>query len=163
MSAARRPLLYILIGLPATGKTRYRNSMVTHVPFRQWRVVSIDDHVEARAKADGKTYDEVWKDSIANAMGAAMSDFRNAVEARKDIIFDATNLTVQSRARKLNGLPEEYIKYAVVFPEPEITVYTERLNRPGKKINSKDIDVMRKMFVMPTKHEGFDEVVTIED
>lgn len=149
------PKLYMLIGVPGSGKSTWiqnQNWAADHV------VVGTDEFVENYAKQVGSTYNEVFKDYMPKAVELMADQVVQAREANKNIIWDQTSTTVKSRRRKLNML-RDYEHIAVVFWTPEKDELARRLaNRPGKNIPD---DVMRSMianFKMPTEEEGFSEI-----
>lgn len=148
--------LYVVIGVPGSGKS-------TWIKNQQWSdntvVVSTDEFVEDYARECGSTYAEVFDDYMPTAVGLMTDKVVRAREAGKDIVWDQTSTTIQSRARKINMLPD-YYKIAVVFKTPNTDELNRRLkSRPGKVIPSVVIDSMIKNFQMPYEDEGFDEIV----
>ncbi len=76
----------------------------------------------------------------------------------KDIIWDQTSVSVKSRKRKFNMLPD-YEHIAVVFKTPEQAELTRRLSsRPGKIIPEHVMRSMIDSFQMPTEDEGFSQI-----
>ena len=152
------PKLYVLIGVPGSGKS-------TWVANQKWAAdcayVSTDSHVEEYAKSVGKTYNEVFTDYMPTAVDLMTQDVIRAREAGKDIIWDQTSTTINSRRRKFRMLPD-YYAIAVVFPTPEIKELSRRLgSRPGKNIPHYVMDRMIEGFVMPSEEEGFAEIWTV--
>ena len=151
-----KPKLYVLVGVPGAGKS-------TWVANQRWDMnntmfVSTDDHVEAYAKSVGKTYNEVFKDYMPTAVDLMTQDVIRAREAGKDIVWDQTSTTVNSRKRKFNMLPD-YYAIAVIFPTPEKAELEKRLaGRPGKHIPRHVIRSMIKGWETPTENEGFAEI-----
>ncbi len=146
---------YQLIGVPGAGKS-------TWIENQSWAkdcvIVSTDNHVEAYAKSVGKTYNEVFKDYMPTAVDLMAKDVVKAREQGKDIIWDQTSTTINSRRRKFNML-RDYEHIAVVFATPEMTELKRRLaSRPGKNIPSDVMVQMIKGFQMPTEDEGFTEI-----
>jgi predicted kinase len=146
---------YQLIGVPGAGKS-------TWIGNQSWAkdcvIVSTDNHVEAYAKSVGKTYNEVFKDYMPTAVDLMAKDVVTAREQGKDIIWDQTSTTINSRRRKFNML-RDYEHIAVVFATPEMTELKRRLaSRPGKNIPSDVMVQMIKGFQMPTEDEGFIEI-----
>jgi predicted kinase len=146
---------YQLIGVPGAGKS-------TWIGNQSWAkdcvIVSTDNHVEAYAKSVGKTYNEVFKDYMPTAVDLMAKDVVTAREQGKDIIWDQTSTTINSRRRKFNML-RDYEHIAVVFATPEMTELKRRLaSRPGKNIPSEVMVQMIKGFQMPTEDEGFIEI-----
>jgi len=151
----RKPVAYILVGVPASGKSTW----IKNQPWASDCVyISTDHHVDNAATTAGKTYNEVFKDAMPNAVRAMAQDVVDAREAGKDIIWDQTSTTVNSRKKKFNMLPG-YKMIAVVFLTPEQEEHQRRLtSRPGKSIPDHVVKSMIDNFEMPTTTEGFDEV-----
>ena len=149
------PKCYQLIGVPGSGKT-------TWISQQEWAkglpVVSTDRFVEAHAKEQGKTYNEVFKDYMPIAVRLMANQALVCQANNLDVIWDQTSVSVVSRKKKFNTLPG-YEHIAVVFATPEADELERRLaSRPGKNIPA---NVMRSMidnFEMPTKEEGFKEI-----
>jgi predicted kinase len=147
--------LYVLVGLPATGKTTWASSQDW---ANECTYVSTDTHVEAYAKSVGKTYSEVFADYMPTAVDLMSQQVIDARTQEQDIIWDQTSTTVASRQRKFNMLAD-YYAIAVVFPVPEMTEWLRRLaNRPGKWIPVDVLEDMVKNFEVPTEEEGFKEI-----
>jgi len=146
---------YQLIGVPASGKSTWFHSQnwTTGMEY-----VSTDHHVHEYAKAQGKTYEEVFKDYMPTAVDLMAADVIAAREAGRDILWDQTSTTVKSRARKFNMLPN-YWHVAVVFRTPKIEVLKERLaNRIGQPIPWEVVQGMIDNWEQPTIEEGFKEI-----
>lgn len=146
---------YQLIGIPGSGKS-------TWIKNQDWSkdcvVVSTDDFVEQYAQEQGKTYSEVFTEYMPTAVNLMAEKVVQAREAGKDIIWDQTSVSVKSRKRKFNMLPN-YEHIAVVFDTPEQQeLYRRLLSRPGKDIPDHVIASMIANFEMPTEEEGFAEI-----
>lgn len=143
---------YVLVGVPGSGKS-------TWIKNQDWAkdipVVSTDNHVEAYAMEQGKTYSEVFDEYMPIAVRLMTNHALTAQANHKDIIWDQTSTTIASRRRKFNTLSKEQYEFiAVVFKTPTDEVLKERLaSRPGKHIPD---SVMRRMI------EGFDPVEEAE-
>jgi predicted kinase len=149
------PVCYQLVGVPGSGKT-------TWIKSQPWAkdcvIVSSDNYIETYAKTRGKTYSEVFNDFINTATKLMLDNARNARKQGKDVIWDQTSTTVNSRKRKFETLPD-YTHIAVVFLTPPMNVLSQRLNsRVGKNIPMSVLDSMIKNFQMPTESEGFSEI-----
>lgn len=149
------PKCYQLIGVPGSGKS-------TWVKNQEWvldmKYVSTDHHVEEYAKAQDKTYSEVFKDYMPTAVDLMAAEVVVARQAGRDIIWDQTSTTIASRARKFNMLPD-YYHIAVVFRTPEKKELERRLaSRPGKEIPAYVIEQMIDGWEEPTREEGFKEI-----
>ncbi len=146
------PKCYQLIGVPGSGKTTWINNQDWTVPCA---IVSTDKWVEIYAKEVGKTYSQVFTDFMPTAVELMAKEVVLAREMHRDIIWDQTSTTVNSRAKKFAMLPD-YEHIAVVFKTPEHKELIRRLSsRPGKDIPEDVIKNMIANFEMPILEEGF--------
>jgi len=146
---------YQLVGVPASGKS-------TWIKNQDWAlgltVVSTDVFVEDYARAQGKTYSEVFADYMPTAVDLMVEQVVRAREHGHTIIWDQTSTTVKSRIRKFRMLPD-YEHIAVVFRTPDEEEHQRRLKtRPGKVIPEHVLHDMVWNFEMPTEEEGFKEI-----
>lgn len=151
-----KPVLWMLVGVPCSGKSTWVDRQLENCddpPF----IASTDNLLEHIAKQEGKTYDEVFKDNIKVAEKRMYTQVALATDLDECIIWDQTNLTRRSRAKKLILIPDHYKKVAVFFPTP--LDLDERLaSRPGKTIPPHIVDAMVEMIEQPMLDEGFDEL-----
>lgn len=146
---------YQLIGVPGSGKS-------TWVANQDWAkdlpIVSTDNFVEAYAKEQGKTYNEVFKDYMPVAVKLMANQALICAANGLDVIWDQTSTTVASRKRKFNTLTK-YDHIAVVFRTPDAEELARRLaSRPGKNIPDHVMNSMIAGFEMPSEEEGFKEI-----
>ena len=146
---------YQLIGVPGAGKS-------TWIKSQDWAkdipVVSTDNFVEAYAKEQGKTYNEVFKDYMPIAVKLMANQALICQANGLDVIWDQTSTTVISRRKKFNTLPK-YEHIAVVFRTPDADELARRLaSRPGKAIPENVMRSMIENFDEPTEDEGFKEI-----
>ena len=149
------PKVYVLVGVPGSGKS-------TWIKNQDWAlgmtIVSTDAFVEDYARAQGKTYSEVFTEYMPTAVGLMAEQVIFAREHGHTVIWDQTSTTVKSRARKFHMLPN-YEHIAVVFKTPDHTELMRRLmSRPGKEIPDHVIASMIASWEMPTEEEGFTEI-----
>ena len=149
------PKCYQLIGVPASGKS-------TWVKNQEWAlgltIVNTDAFVEDYARAQGKTYSEVFVDYMPTAIDLMVEQVVFAREHGHTIIWDQTSTTVKSRARKFNMLPD-YEHIAVVFRTPNLDELKKRLaSRPGKDVPWEVVQGMIDNWEEPTNEEGFKEI-----
>jgi predicted kinase len=147
----------MLIGVPGSGKS-------TWIKNQDWAlgltIVSTDAFVEDYARAQGKTYSEVFKDYMPRAVELMAEQVIFAREHGHDIVWDQTNTTIASRARKFKMLPD-YYAIAVVFTTPEPAELVMRLDSrydSGKIIPDEVVQGMINNWEEPEMEEGFKEI-----
>lgn len=149
------PKLYVLIGVPASGKSTWVESQEW---FHNCAYISTDKHVEQYALSEGKTYSEIFNDYMPTAVKLMADDVNRAREEGRDIIWDQTSTTIISRKRKFDMLAD-YYAIAIVFKCPDADELIRRLSsRPGKTIPLDVVENMIKNFEIPTEEEGFNEI-----
>jgi predicted kinase len=156
------PIMYMLIGLPCTGKSTFANSLILSNPDRSFVIVSSDKYIEDEAAKVGANYNDVFEGMIGEASRRSNEDFKNAMMGRKNIIFDRTNLSSKKRKGILHQLPSMYYAVGVVFDVTDATHTEYMKKRTDKQISQGVIDNMRSNFTLPFRDEGFDEIEIIE-
>lgn len=148
---------YILIGVPASGKStwssnNFGNSVIT---------ASSDNNIECVAQSYGFTYSETFKDLIAFATKVFERDLQYAIDYNENIVIDRTNVSPKVRKRFIDMFKKsDYKVIAVYFPTPKIDEWERRLkSRPGKFIPQDVLNSMATNLVEPGLHEGFDEII----
>jgi predicted kinase len=151
------PKLYMLIGVPGSGKSTWIKNQ--NFDTNTVVVVSTDDIIEKRALAQGLTYSDVFQAEIRYATTEMNRNLTVAVANNKDIVWDQTNLTVKSRRAKLAQIPDQYLKIAVYFITPDDSELERRLkSRPGKVIPANIVIGMKSQLQRPEQDEGWHEV-----
>jgi predicted kinase len=145
----------MLIGVPGSGKS-------TWIAEQHWAkdlpVISSDRYIDEYAASVGKTYNEVFKEYAPIAMKLMDNQVLICQANNVNCIWDQTNTSAKSRAKKLSMLPK-YEKIAVVFKTPEHEEHARRLaSRPGKNIPEHVMRSMIDNLEMPSESEGFKEI-----
>ena len=149
------PVCYQLIGVPAAGKSTWIKDQIWALGLT---IVSTDVFVEDYARTQGKTYSEVFKDYMPQAVDLMAEQVVRARTLKHTVIWDQTSTTVKSRTRKFNMLPD-YEHVAVVFRTPPVDVLKARLaDRPGKEVPWEVVQGMIDSWEEPTEEEGFKEI-----
>ena len=151
------PKCYQLIGVPGSGKSTWIKNQIWALGLT---VVSTDAFVEDYARAQGKTYSEVFVEYMPTAVDLMAEQVVRARELDHTIIWDQTSTTIASRARKFRMLPA-YDHIAVVFRTPEHTELMRRLASrwdDGKIIPEHVVASMIASWEEPTEDEGFKEI-----
>ena len=158
-----RPKLWMLIGVPGSGKSTWVDHQLENCddpPF----IASTDNYIEYIAKSQWKTYNEVFKDNIKAAEKRMYAQVALATDLDECIIWDQTNLTRKSRAKKLIMIPDHYQKIAVFFPIPDYDELNRRLaSRPGKSIPDHIVKNMIDTIEFPDRDEGFKTIYRLDE
>jgi len=153
------PKVYVLVGVPGSGKS-------TWIANQDWAlacvVVSTDHWIEVFARELGLTYNQVFDQYMPAAVHAMAAQVAMAQQHGCDIIWDQTSLTVASRRKKFNMLPN-YEHIAVVFNTPEPAELEQRLTqRPNKVVPNSVITRMIDSFEPPSESEGYKQIWTAQ-
>lgn len=151
---------YVLVGVPGVGKSTDVQKRFMH---QNPKILSTDNHIEAYAEKQGKTYNDVFSEYIKTAQQLFDKDLRDAIDSGHEcVVHDQTNLTAKSRSKVLTALlAAGYDVEAIVYLIPPD--HEKRLNsRPGKTIPNHVLDSMIKTFNnddnLPTLEEGFSKI-----
>lgn len=164
--ASNRPELIVMVGLPGSGKDYWIDQYIKANPNKKYHVASSDAIIEAIAAAQGKTYSEVFDEHSKRAMSQMNSEIAQAIRGRQNIIWNQTNMAPGKRAKILSQFPKEYVKKAVVItvdPDVHAARLQARGAATGKNIPGHVMKSMRDSYVEPTRAEGFDEVIHVDN
>ena len=157
---SNQPELILLVGLPGSGKSTYIKNLLANSD-KQYQVLSTDNYIERESSKVGKTYSEGYADFIDAASKNINIEFRQAVNAKQNIIWDQTNLSAKKRKGILSQL-KNYKKTAIVFEVPNDELFArleKRGQETGKYISKKIIEDMQSRYEKPTYDEGFDQLI----
>jgi predicted kinase len=161
-----RPTLYMLIGLPASGKSTWysKNFLSMNTISNNFWLASTDNFIEQVALKKGSTYNEVFESTIKEAEALLYDTVKEALLEDADIVWDQTNLSKKSRAKKLAMIPDTYQKIAVYFHKPSDEEWERRLvSRPGKTIPKEVLKRMAATIEEPSFDEGFDVIILVKN
>ncbi len=145
-----------MVGIPGSGKTTYARRYLGNA-LR----ISLDD---VRLMLTGVAYDSRVENAVVTIGHAALvAALAHAHTWRRDILFDATNVTRDRR--------RQYLKLGEQYGLPAVAVYVEcglevALARDRARPNRVGDDVVRRYYAQlepPTPDEGFAEVRVISE
>ena len=166
-----RPKIYVLVGPPGVGKSHWVRQNVQD-PY----VISYDNIVDAVRSPLGLKYDDV-----AGARGKAFSKeiksrFKDlvagAADSGQDIVVDMTNMGVKARKRALDsikGREIDFEKIAVFFDFRGMEdLVQQSVDRRSQELDDKHLSpgIIRGMIgglELPTREEGFDDIINVDN
>lgn len=159
-----KPILYVLIGVPASGKSTWVRKFLSSTE-EKFEVISSDDIIEELSRQQGKTYTDGFIDNIGKATQMVKQKAKKAFSEKKNVIWDQTNMSVKKR-KGILAQADGYYKIAVDFSPPDDKELNRRLDyrskHEGKFVPRFVIDNMLKSYQPPSKEEGFDKIIEVK-
>ena len=153
----------MLIGLPGSGKSTYIRKYLADNPDKDYAVISSDDIIEEKCLTEGLTYSEGFEKFIGFAAAEMKRRAKAAVAAKRNIVWDQTNMTAKARRSKMD-MAKGYEFHAVVFSLMDDELFRRlkhRADTTGKTIPAFVIKNMAKSYQAPEKAEGFKSIKVI--
>lgn len=148
--------LIMLCGIPTSGKSTYVKKLKSMPYWENAVVLSTDNYIEEEAKRLGKTYNEIFDDTISDATRELELQLNMAKDKGKDIIWDQTNLSIKARKNKHRKIPSFYRRTLVWFQITLEEALERNKHREGKFIPESILKGMYHQFEVPTLYEPFD-------
>lgn len=146
--------LYITVGVPGSGKSTFAKDFISKHP--EIKYLSSD---ELRAKFGSGEEDQSVTPQV---FGFIKNKTKNALSNGKSVLVDSTAVTERNRKDFVNIAKETGARLvAFVFLTKESEVKRRNLLR-DRKVPEWVIDKMLKSFKIPTRNEGFDEILKIK-
>lgn len=146
-----KPTLWIMCGLSGSGKSTIATQIANENP--NTIIVSSD---AIREELTGNYEDQEHNEEVFKIFHDRI---RKNLENKKNVIADATNLTMKSRRAimmKVNGLNVR--KVCVIIPKPFEQCKEDNLHREHP-VPEFVLDKQIRKFQIPFKEEGFDEII----
>lgn len=148
-----KPLYFIMVGLPASGKSTIAKEIVESI--NEETVICSSDHM--RELIYGENYDKDGVDIDNNLVFSELyKEVRMNLKAKKNVILDATNITIKDRKKAIEAvrkIPCYKIAYIVVKKHSQCVKDDKNRNH---SVGEKVIDKFIKRFEIPLMGEGFD-------
>ena len=143
-----------LVGLSGSGKSTYRAQHYSS-SSSYYCAVSVDDYFYQKASGYNSS---IYDKNIKRAHDASIATLVDAVSKRQNILVDMTNLTAESRGKKLVKIPSTQYNYkAVVFLKGIDTIRQNLKNRGYKQIPDSVLQRQIAQFELPSLSE-FDSI-----
>lgn len=150
--------LYLMMGVPGSGKSTYSKSVLKdgdiYISRDEIRYSLLTEEDDYFAKEN-----EVIKTFIDNIDKSLVNE-----EYCGDVYADATHLSPKSRAQVLNQLKNKD-KVSVIYLDIPLNLILERnAQRKGRALVPEN--VVRRMYnsiILPTKAEGIEELIIIDE
>lgn len=145
-----KPTLYILVGLSGSGKSTYAKQIAEIT--KNTVVISTD---AIREELTGDYRNQEHNEEVFNLFHDRI---RKNLENKKNVVADATNLTIKSRRAimmKVNGL--DIKKMCFILPKPFEKCKEDNLHREHF-VPDKVLEKQIRRFQTPFCEEGFDEI-----
>jgi len=142
--------MYVLIGLPGSGKS-------TFIQGTDCDVISRDEFIESMGEGDtyNEKFNNVDQEEVDKVFNRAYVDI---LRGDNDVIIDKTNLSKKSRRRFVADAKQRNMKKVAIISATSISECIERnTTRDGKNIPDYVISGMANRFTFPMGDE-FDEV-----
>lgn len=163
----RKLLFYMLTGPARSGKSTFRQGLVdTYKKLGiEFVILSTDDILMEKASEKGLTYNEAFEyfDYYGEIEKEMFDRFQKALDEKRNIIIDQTNITVKTRLKKLSFLKDKdsnYVKIATYINQP-LDVLKSRNVEKGKIIPISVLENMVKNYEQPSLLEGFDVIIPL--
>lgn len=157
--ASAKPIAYVLVGLPGSGKSTWAASHPEHLP-----IASTDAFVEAYAAKNQLTYAEAFKQHFSQAKLLFKQRLNELIAANSTFIWDQPNISARKRRAVYNKLHPTHRVVFVCFCVPIdicIARVEERKRKAGEFINSNLIKLWSSMVTFPERGEPADGVIPI--
>ena len=139
--------LYVMCGIPASGKSVYAKLLAEEI---DGIVVSSDG-----IRAEWYGSEEIQGDP-SKIFREVELRCKNALGADRSVIMDATNMNAKKRANFLKRMPECH-KVCVVMAVP-FDVCIKRDEERSRSVGPEVMEKMRRNFQMPYYNEGWDHI-----
>lgn len=163
LSAMSQPCLVMLVGVPGSGKSTWVETQLKTLSEQcraKWVVLSSDNYIEKLCLAVNLPYSTGYRLYCKEAAKQVEKDLIAAIQGGKHVIWDQTNLSPETRQKRLRKIPSGYHKISVFFdtdPETRRIRLQARSQIPPllKHVPASILAEMDTQLVVPTKSEGF--------
>ncbi|MBO7173805.1 MAG: ATP-binding protein [Burkholderiaceae bacterium] len=162
MYSKNRPTLYLMVGIPYSGKSTFIRN---HPTLSALSVVDSDSLIEKRAQAEQTTYSAIFNREIEAALKYRDWHVQKLIRQQRSFIVDQTNLTRIARAHWVELAQKHHYRivvFAFALPRDESQLLARRQQRADKVIPIEVLADMIQAFEDPNESEGFSSIVRVD-
>ena len=151
------PTLYILIGVPGSGKSTHAEELFQ----KSERGICLVSSDQIRKSLYGN---ESCQDNPKKVFTLAHKIVIDQLEHGFDVIFDATNIYAKDRMdliRKVCFEVKKEVRFVAIYFDTPIETCIARQNLRERKVPTKVIEKMNRQMEKPVFYEGFDIIKTV--
>lgn len=156
----------MMVGVPGVGKSslisKFHEMSDLHI-----HVASTDDLIDIESIKCGITYNEAFNKLDQKQLRREMEKGILLAVSNNEIIFqDQTNMSSKQRSSKINLIPKSYYKICLNFNIDDDILKSRldiRAQKTGKIIPEYVIKNMLSNYNIPSKSEGFDLIIDINN
>ena len=152
----RRPVVYIMCGIPGSGKTYFCKNVLMDHPWRSRVYISSDD---IREEICGDASDQSVNELVFSIF---YQRAREAIIDGSDVILDATHLTKKTRRKCRNHFKDLDCKFIAVQMMTPILDSIYRNEKRDRVVPSYVMDRMINAYQPVEDDEGFDYVWKVD-
>ncbi len=145
-----KPTLWVMVGISGSGKSTIAGQIANDNPNTV--IISLNN---IREEITGNYEDQEHNEEVFKIFHDRI---RKNLENKKNVVADATNLTIKSRRAilmKVNGL--DINKVCIIIPKPFEKCKEDNLHR-GHPVPDSVLDKQIRRFQVPFIEEGWDEI-----
>lgn len=147
-----KPTIYIMCGLPASGKTNWAKTHIYEEKGRKTIWISSDN---IRKEIFG---DENYQGNNKKVFNEMHKRTLKALDEGNDVIYDATNINRKDRAQIISVLPK-YVRVVCIIAWTSIEECIRRDKERKRTVGKDVINKMLYKFQAPYYDEGFDSIL----
>lgn len=122
----------MLVGIPGSGKSTFAREM-----FFDHVRISTDDYIERIARVTGKTYNEVFREHISEAVRVMFRNFENDIGYWEPVLIDRTNTNIRKSLKRWTKRSPAGVTFNVWILDVPLSVARER--NEARKAEGRDV------------------------
>ncbi|HLH73378.1 MAG TPA: ATP-binding protein [Chloroflexota bacterium] len=149
-----QPKFYVMVGVPGSGKTTFARRYLPNA-LR----ISLDD---LRLMFCGQTFDPRIEPAVAVAADALIESLASqAMKLKRDLLFDATNVSRSRRAAAIAAARRHGLSPIAVYVETPLTTAHQRNQGRPVPVPTEVVNRFGEHLEPPSLAEGFDKIIRV--